>query len=378
MATRLLLTRRGLAAGALAALAAPAWADQASLRVAQIVDLTGAHDVIGDSWRNGVEMAVQEINDAGGLLGGPVAVTTYDGRSNPAEARRIMQHIVGQGYAAVLGPVTEDAARAAEEANRTARVPQIVGGDAPTPSPADAPPILRAAPSKSRCMGWLAEWLRQTLKPRRVALFAAPDEPFRTSRDALAHELRGHGIEVAPPIAPERPGEAARAALAGVDAAFLALPVEECVRTLEALRRLAPALPLFGDAALVRAPVIARAGPLAEGLRALVAMTPEGPTPALAGFRQRYQDRCKEPPDEPALAGYVALAVLKAAAERTDNLDRAGLATALRGKSLTAAEAPMLLLDSAWDADGDIERPCWLAEVRDGKPVAVQTLPSRS
>ena len=66
--------RRLAQAAALASVASLAQAQD--IRIANIVELSGAGATSGTMFKNGVEMAIKEINAAGGILGRKIAYTT--------------------------------------------------------------------------------------------------------------------------------------------------------------------------------------------------------------------------------------------------------------------------------------------------------------
>jgi branched-chain amino acid transport system substrate-binding protein len=69
----------------LAALAVPrAQADDTPIRIGLIAPLTGASADFGTSVQQGAELAVREINAAGGVLGRPLALVVKDDRGDPA------------------------------------------------------------------------------------------------------------------------------------------------------------------------------------------------------------------------------------------------------------------------------------------------------
>ena len=85
-------TRRGalgLLGGAAAATAirSPAIAQQAqTVKFVNVVELSGAGVTSGTMWRDGIELAVRELNAAGGILGRRIEVTRFDTASNPGQA----------------------------------------------------------------------------------------------------------------------------------------------------------------------------------------------------------------------------------------------------------------------------------------------------
>lgn len=78
---------KGVAAGAVAAMAAPsvitkAWA-ATPIKVGIISPLTGAWTVYGKAHYSGFELAVEEINKAGGVLGRPIEIVVGDSKTEP-------------------------------------------------------------------------------------------------------------------------------------------------------------------------------------------------------------------------------------------------------------------------------------------------------
>lgn len=392
------IARRSLLGGLLAAplfprppLAAP------PLWFSQIVELSGPAARIGDSWRNGVEMAVQEINAAGGLLGRPLQMSTFDSSVGRPAVRRALE---GEPLA-LLGPVTPEAVGLAVPMARAAGITHIVGSDSPDPAaPAGATVAsntavatatvatvpasnaalgggmpFRTAPGTALRMRRLARWLAEDAGVRRVALVWSNGWTGRHRHDVLLRELRANGIEIASDqgVAPAPTGfatETATLARSPAEAAVVLLPEAECVRFLKEARRQGLRLPLVGDTTLAAPRVLAQAGAAAEGVRCHVTFTPEASE--LAAFRGRFLDLFKEEPDAVAAKGYTAIGLLAAGTMRLGRVDRSGLAAALRGLSVPAGAAAMML-DSRWNAMGEMDRASFLVEVRQGRPVVLRS-----
>ncbi|HET9976235.1 MAG TPA: ABC transporter substrate-binding protein, partial [Burkholderiaceae bacterium] len=80
------IRRTLLAATVAAAFAAPALA-QNTIKIAGLYELSGAGATSGTMFKNGVAMAVKEINEAGGILGKKIEHTIADTQSNPGVAK---------------------------------------------------------------------------------------------------------------------------------------------------------------------------------------------------------------------------------------------------------------------------------------------------
>jgi branched-chain amino acid transport system substrate-binding protein len=66
---------------------------------------------------------------------------------------------------------------------------------------------------------------------------------------------------------------------------------------------------------------------------------------------------------------------VKHATERLGKFDRKALAKSLHGMTITPAQEPGILIETTWDARGDIDRISFLVEVVDGKQKVVEILP---
>lgn len=369
------IARRPLIAGLLAA---PFFARTARalppLVFSQVIELSGPAARTGDAWRNGVEMAVQEINAAGGVLGRLLEMYTFDSNNGRGAVQRALEGDV----LALLGPVTSELARIAVPLARAVQIVNIVGADTADLTAAGGR-LFRTAPGPAVRMPRLAAWLRDDMKARRVSLVWSNTEFGRGGRDILARELPAHGLEVASDqaVVPGPAGygaEVAAVAKAAPDAVVVYLPEVECVHFLHEARRQALRTPLVGDTTLAAPRVLAQAGAAAEGVRCRLGFVAEAPE--VAAFRSRYVAMFKEDPDAAAAKGYTAVGLMAGGATALGRVDRAALADALRGLTLRAG-APGIILDASWDATGEMDRATFMVEVHDGRASIVRTLSGR-
>lgn len=95
------------AAGA-SALALPqlAFAQSGPLRIGLITPLSGPQEFIGTYVKNGAEVAVDQINKAGGILGRQVALEIRDDKANPAAALAAARELLGMGVNLHVGGIS--------------------------------------------------------------------------------------------------------------------------------------------------------------------------------------------------------------------------------------------------------------------------------
>jgi branched-chain amino acid transport system substrate-binding protein len=89
-----------LGAGTLLALSAPAWSQQ-TLRVGELNSYK-AQPAFLDAYKKGIDLAVAEINAAGGVLGKRLEVVSRDDGGNPGEAVRVAEELVASERINVL------------------------------------------------------------------------------------------------------------------------------------------------------------------------------------------------------------------------------------------------------------------------------------
>src|SRR5215467_13340871 len=91
----------GLALGASLAMSTAALAQDTTIAVAG--PMTGTESAFGRQMKNGAEMAVADINAAGGLLGKKLVLNIEDDACDPKQARSIAEKIGGSKIPFVAG-----------------------------------------------------------------------------------------------------------------------------------------------------------------------------------------------------------------------------------------------------------------------------------
>ena len=92
-----------LTTAAIAALSTSA--AMAEVKLADVAELSGAGAAAGAVWHDGVKMAVEEINAAGGILGEQINLSEYDSQTDPQVSRALVQKAIDEGAFVLLGTV---------------------------------------------------------------------------------------------------------------------------------------------------------------------------------------------------------------------------------------------------------------------------------
>lgn len=121
------------------------------IRIGLIAPLTGPSSDFGKPVLNGVQMAVDEINAAGGYLGRRIELLVHDDKGQPDAGRAATQAMLDSGVLAAIGFCNTGVALKSVELFQKAKVPLLVPCSAGAPVtrqfPAPESYIFRNAPS---------------------------------------------------------------------------------------------------------------------------------------------------------------------------------------------------------------------------------------
>jgi len=102
--------------------------DSNTIRIGLNYELSGAAATYGQSSVEGIELAIEEINKAGGLNGKKIQAVKYDNKSEEAEATTLSTRLMTQDkVSAVLGPATSGAFKATIPVSDQNKTPVLSG-----------------------------------------------------------------------------------------------------------------------------------------------------------------------------------------------------------------------------------------------------------
>ena len=100
-----------------------------TIKIGVYADLTGQTSAFGQSTKNGVELAVEEINAAGGVGGKKLEILIEDDQGRPEQAKTAVSKLVNQDKVQVLiGEATSTNSLAAAPVAQEAKIPMISHG----------------------------------------------------------------------------------------------------------------------------------------------------------------------------------------------------------------------------------------------------------
>ena len=162
-----LMLASGLVAGSFAVQAQP-------IKVGWLSSLTGPLSSAAIAENQGVQLAVDEINKAGGVLGRPIELLTRDTAGDPTKAVNFAQQLAfSDKVQFVIGPVNSGEGLAATPILARAGIPNLVIGAIDELT--DATKYPRAFRMINTNMQWIStanEYALNTLKAKKIAVIA--------------------------------------------------------------------------------------------------------------------------------------------------------------------------------------------------------------
>ncbi|MGJ4960891.1 ABC transporter substrate-binding protein [Bradyrhizobium sp. HKCCYLRH3061] len=352
----------------------------APIKIADVAELSGGGATVGNNWKNGIDLAVEEINAKGGILGRKIEVSHADSQSNPGIARaQVQKALDGEPYV-LLGPGYSGSVKVTAPLAAEAGITQIMGGEAAELTQAGNKFLFRTSFGQQSSMPKVAKYINDELKAKSVAVVWVNNDFGRGGRDVITKEFNRLGIKVAADLSTEA-GQADFAAdvskikAAAPDAVFIYVNEEESARILKEIKRQGVTVPLIGETTLVGQKVIELAGDAANGARGHVGLTTDAPIEAIKAFRDRFVKKYNYVPDHNGIKGYLAIYMVKATTEKMGKVDSKAFADTLHGLTIKTSTEPNILMDVTFDQNGDIDRQGFLVEVVEGKQVVKQVLP---
>lgn len=353
---------------------------QDKIKLIDVVELSGAGATAGTNWKNGIDLAVADINAKGGILGKQIEIVHYDTQTNPGNTRAAVQRAIDEGTYAVLGPVFSGPIGASMQIAQRAEIAQIVGGEAAGLTKQGNQYLFRTSLSQSAAMPKIAAYLKDEVKAKSVAVVWVNNDFGKGGHEAIVRELKSRGIAVAADVSTEQgqadfAADAIKIKNANADAVFVYLNEEESARFLRAAKQQGIAKPMVGETTLLGAKVIELAGDAANGVKGHVGLSIDAPIPAFQEFGKKFQAKYNYASDHNGLKGYMAVHMVKWATEKQKKLDKKGVADTLRGATIKPGDEPGILIETTVEKNGDLDRESFLAEVKDGKQVITAKLP---
>jgi branched-chain amino acid transport system substrate-binding protein len=358
--------------------AAPAPA-QDVVKLAIVAEITGGGAPSGNMWRDGVILAVEEINKKGGILGRRLESFVMDTQTDPPTSVAVIRRAINERPFAIMGTVYSSSTVANMELARQAGIPQVSGSESVLVVQKGNPNIFLTSFSQQVGFAKLVRWVVEDLKAEKVALIYVNNAFGRGGREMFLRFLKERGKSVVADISSEQQqadftAELTRVRASGATHLMIYNHEEENARIMIQMRKMGLNVEPLGDNLCAQTTIDA-GGEAMNGAKCHVPMTALSPIPSMLEMGRRFQERFGRVPDHNGFKGYIGAHLLKAAVERVGAFDQAKVRDCLHNNLFTAAEEPGLLMDTYVDDKGDADRPSFIVEVKNRKSEVAKVLP---
>jgi branched-chain amino acid transport system substrate-binding protein len=355
---------------------------QEAVKIGIVAELSGAGAPSGTNWRDGIKVAVEEINAEGGILGKKVEVTEYDTQTDPQVSRALVQKAIDEGAYAIWGTIYSGSTMVNMLVAQQNSTPQFVGSEAPSIVQKGNPFVFRTSSGAQKGVPALTTYFTDTLKAKKVGVAWVNNEFGKGGHDVFVAEMEKAGIEVIADVPSEQAqtdyaADVSKLKEANPDAVFVYMNQEESARFLIEAKKQGLAMPLVGEVTLTEAKVIELAGGAAEGAIAHVGVTATATeVPGIGAFAKKFEEAFKRKPTHDAIKGYVGAWTTKYVTDMVGEFDGEKFSEKMHGLCLKVADHPKILLDTCWDDTGEMSRPSFMVQVKDGAPAVIGTVPA--
>jgi ABC-type branched-subunit amino acid transport system substrate-binding protein len=332
---------RLMVAALAAGFAAAATAQEGPIRIGVLTPLSGTYSALGQQVKWGVELATQQINAAGGIMGRKVELLFEDEEANPAvatpKAEKLFQvakvdfltGTVNSGSTLAVGQV-------AERNNRliatTVSFSDAITGEKCSPN------VFRVNARAGQQSAALAEWLAKA-KPNGKVFYLGPDYEMGRSTVAAfksAAEKRGAktvGEVFAPLDNKDYSPFFGQVRSARPDVMYTSVAGNDTVRLFNQMSQygLLNNMTVVGASGTVTSQNLAAIGKAAEGFVTGVGYSIEIDNAENRKFVQAFTHHAKAAPDLYGADSYGLMYFYKAAVEKAKSTDTDKVRTAMRG-----------------------------------------------
>jgi len=343
------------------------------ITIGVLTPLSGTYAPIGQQVKWGTELAVKEINAAGGILGRPIRLLYEDEEANPSVATRKAEKLFQSDKVDFLTGVVNSGATIAvgqvAERNDRLMATTVSLSDAITGARC-SPNVFRVnAPGGMQALG-LAAWIKQNNPKARVFAIGPDYEMGRNTVDGFVKQAKELGLNVvgqvfAPLGEKDYTPYFGQIRQARPDVLYTSTAGNDTVRLFTQLQEygLRERLTIVGASVAVTAQNIGAIGAAAEGFVTVAGYSPDIDTPENKKFVADFRKAYNADPDLYGADSYGLIYLYKAAVEKAGTTETAKLRKTLEGFTWQTPQGPK----SVRAGDHQAVMTVYVLEVRNGR-----------
>lgn len=350
--------------------ATPTPTDSNTIVIGEVGSLTGAQATFGTSTRNGIDLAIEQVNAAGGVNGKKLEVRVYDDQGKPDEAANATVRLITQDKVKViLGEVASTNSLAMAEKAQASQVPMITPSSTNETVTAKGDYIFRVCfidPFQGFAM---AKFARDTLKLNNVAVLEDNKSAYSLGlSDSFTRQFTEMGGKIVGKETFSQGDTDFRAQLTAIkklkpDGVYVPGYYTDVGLIARQARELGIKATMLGGDGWESEKLFELGGSAVNGSYYTNHYSPDTPNPATQKFIAAYKAKYGSVPDSLAALGYDAAMVAVDAMKRAKSLNGPDLRDAIaQTKNFEGAAGTINLNDKR-----DAVKPAVVLKVEDGK-----------
>lgn len=351
-------------------------AARAQTTIGAAAPMTGARALLGRNLKQGVDLAVSEINAAGGVLGKPLQVVFEDDQGdNPNAAINAVNRLIQVHKVPVmLGPHYTVAQLATQKIFCDAPIVSFTGASGIPVTTGGCKHVVRVRANDTTQAKALIEFVRSQLKVDKIGIIYVNDDFGKAGAQRVASVIEGYGLK---PVAMEGhnpqdkdfSAQLGRLRNAGAAAVVLWTHDTEAALIVRQAKQLGLAMRFAGSTSLSEPSFVKLAGDAAGGVLSANDFVPGNPDPAVQAFVKKYEARYKSLPEIWASAYYDATYLAAKAIEAAGSTDPDKIRAAMPNVKYSG-----LLGSYRCEPEGDCNHQIHIVEIVKGEPVVKNTV----
>ena len=344
----------------------------APIKIAFSGPMTGDYAEYGQNFYAACEIAVDEINSAGGLLGGsPLELLQYDDKNSQEEVGAIAEMIASDdSISAVLGHFSSGVAMTAANTYLDVGIPLLSASASHPDYSGMGEYIFRNNVLISQEVQTVLE-ICQNSGSKRVGVLVLKNDWGQGALQALetayaeAKDKLGFEIVLQEEVmdgTEDFSANITKFMQADCDTVFVLTMYATFAPFANQYRALNPDIKMFSVGSAYSVELINLGGSSVEGVRMCAGFNPENPDPAAQKFVQAFNAKTGHNPDNMAVQTYENVNMIAQAIERAGSADRAAIKDALYQTDYKAITGHI-----TFNEIGDAQKNLLVFEVKDGK-----------
>lgn len=353
----------------------PAGSGGDKVRIGVFMSLTGSTANFGISSVNGIKMAADEVNAAGGINGKQIELLVQDDRSDASEAATIVTKFVTQDQVhAILGEVASSRSIAAAPIAQNAKIPMLTPSSTNPEVTKKGDFIFRSCFIDPVQGAAIAQFAARTLNAKRAALMVDRKNDYSTGLEKVIHEtftrMGGQIVATQSYQEGDQDFNAQLTSLKGANPEVIFVPgyYNDVGLIAKQARDKGINVPLVGGDGWDSVQLYAIGGTALNGSFFTNHYSPFDTDPKVQKFVSSYKSRYNTTPDALAATAYDAALIMFDAIKRANSLD----GTAIRDALAATKEFPGVTGNVTFNSDRDAVKPIIMIEIKDGGTYAVR------